>query len=386
MNIINKINDTWACRILFFIIAFYVGLWTIRIPNIKDQLSIDYLGIGYLFFAFALGSIVTMIFASKIIKIFTPKIITLFVALLLNVLWLLIPFTTNFEVMLIFSALFGCCYGIFEVIINLQASIIEKRYQKSMMSSFHGFFSLGVLTGAFITSIFVEYQIHFFINVICYVIILTPIILICALTLVEEKEQDKKKKQSIFFLWPLLLFILVLLSITDALTEGGIDSWGSLYMRDFIKVEGFQIGLATISFNIFMVIGRFTGDRVKDILGVYSFLILLVSLSLIGITILLNFNTLILAIIGFAIVGYGSSSIVPICYSLSASIKGVDSTVGITIISIAIYGVFMIAPTIMGYIANNFGINYVFSPIVIMFIISMVTIIIFKKEFSLKEK
>jgi MFS family permease len=286
--------------------------------------------------------------------------------------------------MLIFSALFGCCYGIFEVIINLQASIIEKRYQKSMMSSFHGFFSLGVLTGAFITSIFVEYQIHFFINVICYVIILAPIILICALTLVEEKEQDKKKEQSIFFLWPLLLFILVLLSITDALTEGGIDSWGSLYMRDFIKVEGFQIGLATISFNIFMVIGRFTGDRVKDILGVYSFLILLVSLSLIGITILLNFNTLILAIIGFAIVGYGSSSIVPICYSLSASIKGVDSTVGITIISIAIYGVFMIAPTIMGYIANNFGINYVFSPIVVMFIISMVIILIFKKEFKFK--
>ena len=384
MSIVNKINDTWACRILFFIIAFYVGLWTIRIPNIKDQLSIDYLGIGYLFFAFALGSIVTMMFASKIIKLFTPKITTLFVALLLNVLWLLIPFTTNFEIMLIFSALFGCCYGIFEVIINLQASIIEKRYQKSMMSSFHGFFSLGVLTGAFITSIFVEYQINFFINVICYVVILAPIILICALTLEEEKEQDKKKEQSIFFLWPLLLFILVLLSITDALTEGGIDSWGSLYMRDFIKVEGFQIGLATISFNIFMVIGRFTGDRLKDILGVYSFLILLVSLSLIGIIILLNFNTLILAIIGFAIVGYGSSSIVPICYSLSASIKGVDSTVGITIISIAIYGVFMIAPTIMGYIANNFGINYVFSPIVIMFIVSMVTIIIFKKEFKLR--
>ena len=384
MNIVKKINDTWACRILFFIIAFYVGLWTIRIPNIKDQLSIDYLGVGYLFFAFALGSIVTMIFASKIIKIFTPKIITLFVALLLNVLWLLIPFTTNFEIMLIFSSLFGCCYGIFEVIINLQASIIEKRYQKSMMSTFHGFFSLGVLTGAFITSIFVEYQIHFFINVICYVIILAPIILICALTLVGEKEEDKKKDQSIFFLWPLLLFILVLLSISDALTEGGIDSWGSLYMRDFIKVEGFQIGLAAISFNIFMVIGRFTGDRVKDILGVYSFLILLVSLSLIGITILLNFNTLILAIIGFAIVGYGSSSIVPICYSLSASIKGVDSTVGITIISIAIYGVFMIAPTIMGYIANNFGINYVFSPIVIMFIVSMMTIIIFKKEFKLR--
>ena len=74
MNIVKKINDTWACRTLFFIIAFYVGLWTIRIPNIKDQLSIDYLGVGYLFFAFALGSIVTIIFASKIIKILHLKL------------------------------------------------------------------------------------------------------------------------------------------------------------------------------------------------------------------------------------------------------------------------------------------------------------------------
>ena len=44
-----RINDIIACRALFFIIAFYVGLWTIRIPTIKDQIQTDYLGIGYIF-------------------------------------------------------------------------------------------------------------------------------------------------------------------------------------------------------------------------------------------------------------------------------------------------------------------------------------------------
>ena len=31
----KKVNDILACRALFFIMAFYVGLWTIRIPTIK---------------------------------------------------------------------------------------------------------------------------------------------------------------------------------------------------------------------------------------------------------------------------------------------------------------------------------------------------------------
>ena len=50
-----KINDIIACRALFFIMAFYVGLWTIRIPTIKDQIQTDYLGIGFIFATFAIG-------------------------------------------------------------------------------------------------------------------------------------------------------------------------------------------------------------------------------------------------------------------------------------------------------------------------------------------
>ena len=56
IRMINKVSDTISCRMIFFIVAFYTGLWTIRIPDIKDQISTDYLGIGYIFFAFALGS------------------------------------------------------------------------------------------------------------------------------------------------------------------------------------------------------------------------------------------------------------------------------------------------------------------------------------------
>ena len=91
----KKINDIIACRFLFFIISFYIGLWTIRIPTVKDQLSTDYVGISYTFITFAIGSILTMLFASKIIKKLSSKITVMYAGITQGFLWLVIPFITE---------------------------------------------------------------------------------------------------------------------------------------------------------------------------------------------------------------------------------------------------------------------------------------------------
>ena len=44
---------------------------------------------------------------------------------------------------------------------------------------------------------------------------------------------------------------------------------------------------------------------------------------------------------------------------------------------IAAYGVFMIAPAFMGYIAKYFGINYVFTPMIVLFCLCLLITIIF---------
>ena len=97
--------------------------------------------------------------------------------------------------------------------------------------------------------------------------------------------------------------------------------------------------------------------------------------------IIVQFSIVVLfSIIGFVIAGLGVSSVIPICYTLASSIKNINSTVGITIITIAVYGDFMIAPPILGYTANIIGIQYVYLPIVILFILSTLILMFKKKE------
>ena len=376
------INDIMATRLLFFIMAFFVGLWTIRIPTIKDQINTDYFGIGLVMATFAIGSIIAMVFANNIIKMSSARTVLLYTSILQALLWLPTPFIPSLLIFMIFSFIFGLCYGSFEISCNLYASNLEKREKKSMMSGFHAFWSLGVLIGSIVTSLFLEWNISFLNNVIVYVIILLPLNVFIVLRLQIDRIENSKNKTNIFFIWPLLIFLLALISMVNALTEGSVDAWGALYMRDFIKVDGFLIGLATVSFNIFMVIGRLSGDWIRDRIGVYNFLTILSLTSTTSLFILYTFNNMLAAVCGFALLGIGTSAIIPIAYSLAGKSKGIDSGAAIAIGSIAVYGTFMGAPATLGIVANNYGVNSIFFPILIILLFILPIIFASKKLFK----
>ena len=381
----KKISDIHAIKIIFFITACYVGLWSIRIPTIKDQLLTDYIGVGYIMLTFAIGSIVAMIFSnSLILKTSTKKILT-FTLIAEGCLWLPVPFISELWVFMIFSFIFGMSYGAFEIACNVYASNVEVREKKSMMSGFHAFWSLGVLVGSVITSLILEWNYSFIFNILLYVIILLPLSLyfVSCLEVQSTEKTDESNKKNIFFIWPILIFLLAFISMANALTEGSVDAWGALYMRDFIQVDGFKIGLATLCFNIFMVLGRLSGDWIRDRIGVFLLILILFVSTIVSLIILTNYNNIFVSIIGFSLLGVGASSIVPIAYSLAGKIKGIDSGVGITIISIAVYGTFIGAPASLGFIANNYGINNIFIPMLFVFVFLLIPITYFRKNFSI---
>ena len=365
-----KINEIHACKALFFSISFFVGLWTVRIPDIKDQIGTDYQGMSYLFVIFSLGSIFTMIIAPKIIQNFSSKFIGLLTGFVISFLWVFIPFVSSFYQMAVLSFIFGSSYGIIEIVLNLQATSLEKKYEKPIMSGIHAFWSIGLLGGSFATSLFLEYEISFLINSLVFIVLIFPLFFFGSLTL-KDTNSTPQKLSAIFFKWPKIVLILVIFSTTCVFLEGGTDSWGALYMRDYLLAEGFSIGIAAIAFNGSMVFGRLTGDRLKSIFGIYNFLFISIILSLLGSLIIFISKFAFISILGFVIAGFGVASIVPICYTLISRIRDLDQTVGVTIITLAVYGNFTIAPPMLGYTANLLGIQYVYLPISILFIVCL---------------
>ena len=377
-----RINEIHACKALFFSISFFVGLWTVRIPDIKDQIGTDYQGMSYLFVIFSLGSIFTMIIAPKIIQKFSSKSIGLLTGFVISFLWIFIPITSTFYQIAVLSFIIGSSFGIIEIVLNLQATSLEKKYEKPIMSGIHAFWSIGLLGGSFATSLFLEYEISFLINSLVFIVLIFPLFFFGSLTL-KDTNSTPQKLSAIFFKWPKIVLILVIFSTTCVFLEGGTDSWGALYMRDYLLAEGFSIGIAAIAFNGSMVFGRLTGDKLKSVFGIYNFLFISIILSLLGSLIIFISKFAFISILGFIIAGFGVASIVPICYTLISRIENLDQTVGVTIITLAVYGNFTIAPPILGYTANLLGIQYVYLPISILFIVCLGLAITNKKILKL---
>ena len=132
-----------------------------------------------------------------------------------------------------------------------------------------------------------------------------------------------------------------------------------------------------------MVIGRIFGDWFRDKLGVYLIIMILFLFTNISLIILIYFNSVLSSIIGFSLLGLGTSLVVPIAYSLAGKIKGIDSGVAISIISISVYGTFMAAPASLGFIANSYGINNIFFPMLILFAILILAIPPLKNKLKL---
>ena len=373
-----NINEIHACKALFFSISFFVGLWTVRIPDIKDQISTNYQGMSFLFVVFSIGSVLTMIVAPKVIQKFSSKLIGISTGFSISFLWLVIPFVSSFYQMAILSFIFGSSYGVIEIILNLQATSLEKKYDKPIMSGIHAYWSIGLLGGSLITSIFLEFKISLFVNSLVYIIFLLPLIYVSSLTF-RNIDSSNQSFLAIFFKWPKIIIILVLFATTGVFLEGGTDSWGALYMRDYMSSQGFNIGLAAIAFNGSMVLGRLIGDRLKSIFGIYNFLLISIVLSLFGSFLILISSNIIISILGFIIAGFGVSSIVPICYTLVSNIKSINHTVGVTIITLAVYGNFTIAPPILGYTAGVLGVQFVYLPITFLFLVCIFFVFFNKK-------
>tara|TARA_Y100000996_G_C22533185_1_gene647294 strand:- start:946 stop:1926 length:981 start_codon:yes stop_codon:yes gene_type:complete len=319
-----------------------------------------------------------MIIAPKIIQNYSSKSIGLLAGFIISFLWIFIPFVSSFYHMAMLCLIFGSCYGVIEIVLNIQATSLEKKYQKPIMSSIHAFWSIGLLVGSFGTSLFLEYEISFFINSLVFIALIFPLIFFGSLTL-KNANSSQQTLSAIFFKWPNIVIILVIFSTTCVFLEGGTDSWGALYMRDHLFAEGFKIGIAAIAFNGSMVLGRLIGDKLKSIFGIYNFLFISIVLSLLGSLTILISGSILISILGFIIAGFGVSSVVPICYTLVSRINNLDQTVGVTIITLAVYGNFTIAPPLLGYTANLLGIHYVYLPISVLFFICTALIYFNKK-------
>ena len=135
-----------------------------------------------------------------------------------------------------------------------------------------------------------------------------------------------------------------------AICEGGMFDWSGVYFKEVIKVEIFTVGY--LIFMSCMAFSRFISDYVIKIIGMKSMYLFSALLMAAGMSLSVIFPTFWPAMIGFSLVGIGTSSIFPMTFYLAGTSQRYSPSVALSIVvTYAMIGV-LFGPVIIGYIAH----------------------------------
>jgi len=235
------------------------------------------------------------------------------------------------------------------IAMNAQALTLQKKYHKQINGSFHGMWSFGGIAGVGLTTLMIAFNssigIHLFIVSISTILIT---LLSFNYLIVGDKAESgnklslKKPDKQI-----LLLGILVLFA---AICEGGMFDWSGVYFKEIVKVEVFTAGY--LIFMACMALSRFVSDYVIKIIGMRSMYLFSSLLMAFGMSIAVLFPSFWPAMLGFSLVGIGTSSIFPMTFFLASTSKKYSPSMALSIIvTYAMVGV-LIGPVLIGYIAH----------------------------------
>jgi len=137
-----------ALSSIFFINGVVLASWAPHIPAVKARHAISDGQLGIVLLSMAVGAVLALPLAGGLISRFGNRRMTAIAALGFCLALPLPIISPHVGLLALSLMLLGACNGTLDVSMNAQAVEVERHYQRAILSSFHGLFSLGGLVGA----------------------------------------------------------------------------------------------------------------------------------------------------------------------------------------------------------------------------------------------
>lgn len=359
-----------ATLLCFYGLGLCTAAWAPLIPYAQQRLHLNHAEFGGLLLCGGLGSMIAMPATGLIIqKLGCRSVIAVLLVLLFMTLPVLSLVQTS-HMMAIGLFIFGSAAGGLGVAINLQAVIVEKNLSLNMMSSFHGMCSLGGLSGVMLMTLLLAFGLS---PVTCAFLV-SGLMLTLALIAVPhslskqetgDQSVDAEEKTKAWMMPKPLILMFGLMCFIAFLTEGSAMDWSGIYLINQFKIDTAFAGLAYTFFAIAMTIGRFSGQYLQRVVGEYKVVFYGAVLATTGLVLVILAPNWSLAVLGYLLMGFGCSNIVPIIFSQVGRQTVMPKAKALSYVSTMAYSGVLVGPALIGLGSELIGLTMVFTIIVI---------------------
>lgn len=354
-----------AVALFYFSMGLCFASWASRIPDIKTALNLNDAAFGSILFALPVGQFLMMTFSGKLVTHYGSRKMLLFALPIYTICLSNVGLVNQGWQLAIALFLFGVSGNLCNISLNTQGVAAEKLYGRSIMSSFHGGWSLAGFTGALIGLLMINLKVIPYIHFWIVILIVSVIVWINHDYLIPVKSNvDQETPKRKFFSKPdSTLLQLGIVGFCSMASEGAMFDWSGIYFKDVVKAPSSLVILGYTSFMIMMASGRFLADKLIAKFGRKYLLQVSGAMISSGLFMSVLFPFLITSTIGFMLVGLGVSSIVPTVYSTAGKNGKVAPGIAIATVSSVSFLGFLMGPPLIGYISAAAGLRYSFAVI-----------------------
>lgn len=355
--------EQMSTRIAFFIAGFGIAAWAPLVPYAKARAGLDDGTLGLLLLCLGVGSILAMPMAGALASRFGCRRVLSGGTLLICLALPLLATVSSIPLLIAALFLFGAGLGTVDSTVNLQAVIVERASGKTMMSGFHGLFSLGGIVGAAGVSALLGLGVSPLGATLVVIVFLLVSLLKAAPHLLPYGSESSGPAFAIPH--GMVLFIGSLCFIVF-LAEGAVLDWSAVFLTSERDLDTAYAGLGYAAFALTMTVGRLTGDAIVHKLGATRVIVfggLTASAGLLLATLAPAWEA---ALIGYALVGAGCSNIVPVLYTAVGKQKVMPESIAVPAITTLGYAGILAGPAVIGFIAHGSSLSFAFGLIAVL--------------------
>jgi MFS family permease len=339
-----------AASFLFFTQGLVFASWASRIPDVKNMLGLSASALGGALFAMPAGQFVTMALSGYLVSRYGSKKVMGWAAVLYPSALVLLGLVGDVWQLTAGLLLFGMTSNIINIAINTQGVGIERLYGRSIMASFHGIWSLGGFFGGLLSTLIVGFELlPFYHFLIVYAVALVVLFAFKGMLLPRDMvRREGSGRMKVFSKPDRYIALLGFMVFANLICESTMFNWSSVYFEDIIKPDESLVRMGYIGFMCTMALGRLTSDKLVNRFGIKSMVTASSLLISAGLLLSVLVPTLIVSTIGFLLVGFGSASIVPLCYSLAGKSKTMLPGIALATVGTIGFLGYMIGPPMVG--------------------------------------
>lgn len=331
-----------------------IGLasWAPRIPEVKNAVDLSTGTLGLALLSISVGAFAGTFLAGALVSRWGSRRVTVASGLLLGA-TLGLPGLAPTGLLLAGAlACAGFADGAHDVAMNAHGVVVERRYERSILSGLHAVWSVGAGVGGLIGALAAAAGVPVAVHLAAAGVVVMIGAASSAPWLLPAGADRSPMKRPTLTMPNRTVLLLALVALAVALIEGAPADWSAVYLSETLSASPGVAGAGYAAFAFAMVAGRLGGDRFLLRYGPSTAVRWGGWVSAAGMSAGLLVAHPAATIAGLALVGVGVAVVFPAIFSAAGNLPDVPAGSAISTVAMVSRGGFLLGPPLIGFTAE----------------------------------